>query len=295
MSFNKAILSRTVAKSRRISSEQSRTISFFNFSTHKSLCLSFFPGLEAVKHRGERRLRAQDPRLWAGPAYWERDDRIRGHQVVQGARDHAQLDALSPDRYYVKWHLNVREMYHVTRESYFSRHVVCWLHHGRDANREDALPWNRPYVEQKAQRTHTRTLLFQNTHWQWSFFHDADIDQLTRIMKLVGTPNERLLEKLLSEEVFLTPVVLSFLPRLTETTFSFWLNRFSPSFVLCVCVRMTWLYRRADIDQLTRILVLCGTPSEDTLGKITSEEVNNLNREETWEKYIYPTHISLSL
>lgn len=28
-----------------------------------------------------------------------------------------------------------------------------------------------------------------------------------------------------------------------------------------------------DIDQLTRILALCGTPSEETLGKITSDEV----------------------
>lgn len=29
----------------------------------------------------------------------------------------------------------------------------------------------------------------------------ADIDQLTRIMSLVGTPSDQLLEKLLSEEV----------------------------------------------------------------------------------------------
>ena len=28
-----------------------------------------------------------------------------------------------------------------------------------------------------------------------------------------------------------------------------------------------------DIDQLTRILTLCGTPTEGTLNKITSEEV----------------------
>ena len=28
-----------------------------------------------------------------------------------------------------------------------------------------------------------------------------------------------------------------------------------------------------DIDQLTRILVLCGTPMDETLSKITSEEV----------------------
>lgn len=32
------------------------------------------------------------------------------------------------------------------------------------------------------------------------------------------------------------------------------------------------------IDQLTRILVLCGTPTEDTLGKITSEEAQNYIR-----------------
>lgn len=31
----------------------------------------------------------------------------------------------------------------------------------------------------------------------------------------------------------------------------------------------------ADIDQLTRILVLCGTPPEETLNKITSEEARN--------------------
>ena len=29
-----------------------------------------------------------------------------------------------------------------------------------------------------------------------------------------------------------------------------------------------------DIDQLTRILTLCGTPNEETLSKITSEEVH---------------------
>ena len=33
-----------------------------------------------------------------------------------------------------------------------------------------------------------------------------------------------------------------------------------------------------DIDQLTRILVLCGTPSEETLNKITSEEARNYIR-----------------
>ena len=41
-----------------------------------------------------------------------------------------------------------------------------------------------------------------------------------------------------------------------------------------------------DIDQLTRILTLCGTPNEDTLSKITSEEVHT---------YIHmPRHTSLT-
>ena len=31
-----------------------------------------------------------------------------------------------------------------------------------------------------------------------------------------------------------------------------------------------------DIDQLTRILTLCGTPTDETLSKITSEEVELL-------------------
>ena len=31
----------------------------------------------------------------------------------------------------------------------------------------------------------------------------------------------------------------------------------------------------SDIDQLTRILVLCGTPAEETLNKITSDEVTS--------------------
>jgi hypothetical protein len=34
-----------------------------------------------------------------------------------------------------------------------------------------------------------------------------------------------------------------------------------------------WIFLFADIDQLTRILLLCGTPEEETLSKITSEEV----------------------
>ena len=36
--------------------------------------------------------------------------------------------------------------------------------------------------------------------------------------------------------------------------------------------------RFPDIDQLTRILVLCGTPNEETLNKITSDEARNYIR-----------------
>ena len=41
---------------------------------------------------------------------------------------------------------------------------------------------------------------------------------------------------------------------------------------------LTSFLRFSDIDQLTRILVLCGTPSEETLNKITSEEARNYIR-----------------
>jgi len=47
----------------------------------------------------------------------------------------------------------------------------------------------------------------------------------------------------------------------------------------CIMAEMlTWktLFPGTDhIDQLTRILILCGTPTEDTLNKITSEEARN--------------------
>jgi len=39
------------------------------------------PGFEAVQHRRQRGLRAQDPGLRLGQADRERDDRIRGDQV----------------------------------------------------------------------------------------------------------------------------------------------------------------------------------------------------------------------
>ena len=79
-------------------------------------------GFEAVEHRGERGLRAAHPRLRPRPPDRERDDRVRGDEVVQGAGDHAELDALQPDR----------------------RHLVRGLHHGGDAHGKDPLPGDRP-------------------------------------------------------------------------------------------------------------------------------------------------------
>ena len=39
-----------------------------------------------------------DSGFWTGSAYWWWNDRLRGYQVVQGSWDHAELDALQPDR-----------------------------------------------------------------------------------------------------------------------------------------------------------------------------------------------------
>lgn len=39
-----------------------------------------------------------DPRLWTGQTDGRRDDRICGHTLVPSARDHAELDALQPER-----------------------------------------------------------------------------------------------------------------------------------------------------------------------------------------------------
>ena len=43
--------------------------------------------------------------------------------------------------------------------------------------------------------------------------------------------------------------------------------------VIVLCAGLTSIMFYVDIDQLTRILLLCGTPSQETLNKITSEEV----------------------
>lgn len=51
---------------------------------------------------------------------------------------------------------------------------------------------------------------------------------------------------------------------------------------LCVSlVLVTLTSVRPDIDHLTRILFLCGKPDQETIDKITSEEVRN---------YILPAH-----
>lgn len=39
-----------------------------------------------------------DPRLWTGQTDGRRDDGICGHALVPSARDHAELDALQPER-----------------------------------------------------------------------------------------------------------------------------------------------------------------------------------------------------
>ena len=106
--------------------------------------------------------------------------------------------------------------------------------------------------------------------WISIFFSSApDIDQLTRIMLLVGKPDEKLMTKLGSEEVeesswccftFPPPPHMAWVCSCVFVCGFFWLTR----------LFSVWC---ADIDQLTRILLLCGTPEEDTLSKITSEEV----------------------
>ena len=81
--------------------------------------------------------------------------------------------------------------------------------------------------------------------------------------------------------------------------FSFWMPEDGPQYLvtyrgtthtgyLAMCaainraldsgVRLTDPKYFVDIDQLTRILVLCGTPNEETLNKITSDEARNYIR-----------------
>ena len=81
-----------------------------------------FSGFEAFEHCGERGLRTAHPRLRPCAANRERDDGVRGHEVVQGAGNHAELDALQPHR----------------------RHLVGGLHHGGNADGKDTLPGDRP-------------------------------------------------------------------------------------------------------------------------------------------------------
>lgn len=97
-----------------------------------------------------------------------------------------------------------------------SGHVVGRLHHGRDVDGKNPLPWDRPY--EHGTQTHSlthMTLILQTFFALYSrqevvtcirrrldpLLFSIDIDQLTRIMKLVGTPDDALLDRLLSEEV----------------------------------------------------------------------------------------------
>ena len=119
-----------------------------------------------------------------------------------------------------------------------------------------------------------------NPSWQ-------DIDQLTRIMLLVGKPSEALLEKMGSDEVGFglrrrkSLLQSGFLSRfsleiITELLVCRVLVLFLPCFF---CFRLTKLCFRTDIDQLTKILLLCGTPDPEFLHKITSDEVCDGNCE----------------
>ncbi|OXU28438.1 hypothetical protein TSAR_008410 [Trichomalopsis sarcophagae] len=87
----------------------------------------------------------------------------------------------------------------------------------------------------------------------------TDIHQLNLIMEVLGTPRDEFMQKISSESVSLHRSINS-------------------------SSRALWYTHRGnseqnnvsrDIDHLTRVLVLCGTPTEETLSKITSQEARN--------------------
>ena len=53
-------------------------------------------------------------------------------------------------------------------------------------------------------------------------------------------------------------------------------------------VKYFWVHFQifSDIDQLTRILALCGTPTQETMDKISSVEVGGLKLN-IWSPHIY--------
>nr|CAD7199286.1 unnamed protein product [Timema douglasi] len=115
----------------------------------------------------------------------------------------------------------------------------------------------------------------------------VDIHQLNLIMELLGTPRDEFMQKISSEswvynlrksyKLSCKKMKMLKLSRSlnTQRNESYFLT--SQSLILDSKIRTPLLNAKLcpDIDHLTRILVLCGTPSKETIDKITSEEARN--------------------
>ena len=111
----------------------------------------------------------------------------------------------------------------------FSWFMVGWLHHGRDAHWQDSLPGHWSWVEMFLDNFKIQILKLHILSWLKAIFNG-----------------------------------------ITDSWNIFWVN--------CQIF--------SDIDQLTRILALCGTPTQETMDKISSVEVGGLKLN-IWSPHIY--------
>lgn len=126
---------------------------------------SLIPGFKTFQYRRQRGLWTADSGFRFGQTDGKWNDGLCGHPLVQSTWNYAQLDALSSNGW----------------------HVVSWMHYGWNVDWSHLISRDWPWV-----------LLNLLKHVSCDLF--ADIDQLTRILVLCGTPTEDTLNKITSDE-----------------------------------------------------------------------------------------------
>lgn len=85
--------------------------------------------------------------------------------------------------------------------------MVCWLHHGRTADWAGPVPGNWPYptpillISSVTLLLHYVTIMRLMQCYIPNLFEIIDIDQLSRILQIVGTPDDEFLAKITSDTV----------------------------------------------------------------------------------------------
>ncbi|KAG1650091.1 Mitogen-activated protein kinase 14B [Nymphon striatum] len=117
----------------------------------------------------------------------------------------------------------------------------------------------------------------------WMHYNQTDIHQLNLILQILGTPNNSFLAKISSETVSFLLSLHPFLLSKSLYGVTIKLMDILINFVGMILNRVNQILRIKsfalhaflDIDQLTRIMALVGTPDDALLSKINSEEARN--------------------